>query len=73
MRMDIRQQIGARIQKVRKEVGLSQEDLALEADLDRTYISHVERGTRNPTVVVIFKIAKALNTTPSELLKGLSL
>ena len=71
--MDIRHQIGARIQKIRKEAGLSQEDLALEADLDRTYISHVERGTRNPTVIVLFKIAKALNTTPSELLKGLKL
>lgn len=71
--MDIRQQLGARIQKIRKEVGLSQEDLALEADLDRTYISHVERGTRNPTVIVLFKIAKALNTTPSDILKGLSL
>lgn len=71
--MDIRHQIGARIQKIRKEVGLSQEDLALESDLDRTYISHVERGTRNPTVIVLFKIAKALNTTPSEILKGLKL
>ena len=71
--MDIRQQIGARIQKIRKEAGLSQEDLALEADLDRTYISHVERGTRNPTVIVIFKIAKALDTTPSEILKDLYL
>ena len=71
--MDIRQEVGARIQKIRKEAGLSQEDLALEADLDRTYISHVERGTRNPTVIVIFKIAKALNTTASEILKGLRL
>ena len=71
--MDIRHQIGARIQKIRKEAGLSQEDLALEADLDRTYISHVERGTRNPTVIVLFKIAKALNTTPSKLLEGLYL
>jgi len=71
--MDIRKQIGARIQKVRKAAGLSQEDLALEAGLDRTYISHVERGTRNPTVIVLFKIAKALRTTPSEMLKNLSL
>ena len=71
--MDIRHQIGARIQKTRKDVGLSQEDLALEADLDRTYISHVERGTRNPTVIVLFKIAKALGTTPSELLRDLNL
>lgn len=71
--MDVREQIGARIQKVRKAAGLSQEDLGLEAGLDRTYISHVERGTRNPTVIVLFKIAKALNTTPSKILEGLRL
>lgn len=71
--MDVRKQIGARIQKVRKAAGFSQEELGHEASLDRTYISHVERGTRNPTVIVLFKIAKALNTTPSEILKGLNL
>jgi len=71
--MDIRQQIGARIQKIRKEAGLSQEGLALAADLDRTYISHVERGTRNPTVIVIFKIAKALDTTPSKIFENMNL
>ena len=47
---------------------ISQEQLALKADLDRTYISSVERGTRNIAVINLKKIALALNTDPSELL-----
>jgi len=71
--MEIVKKVGTRIQKSRNAAGLSQEELALESDLDRTYISHLERGTRNPSVLVIFKIAKALKTTPSALLEGLHL
>jgi transcriptional regulator with XRE-family HTH domain len=56
------------VRQARKAAGLSQEDLALEADLDRTYISQVERGKRNVTIVVLARIAKALKTTPDRLL-----
>jgi transcriptional regulator with XRE-family HTH domain len=56
------------VRRARKAAGLSQEDLALEAGLDRTYISQVERGKRNVTVVVLARIAKALKTTPDRLL-----
>jgi transcriptional regulator with XRE-family HTH domain len=56
------------VRRARKAAGLSQEELALEAGLDRTYISQVERGKRNVTVVVLARIAKALNTTPDRLL-----
>jgi transcriptional regulator with XRE-family HTH domain len=56
------------VRRARKAADLSQEDLALEAGLDRTYISQVERGKRNVTVVVLARIAKALNTTPDRLL-----
>lgn len=49
------------MKKIRLEKGLSQEQLAFEADLHRTYISGVERGIRNPTVLVIERIANALN------------
>lgn len=47
---------------------MSQEKLALEADLDRTYVSGVERGVRNPTIVVVARIAKALKVAPDKLL-----
>ena len=56
------------VRRARKTAGLSQEDLALEAGVDRTYISQVERGKRNVTVVVLARIAKALKTTPDRLL-----
>jgi transcriptional regulator with XRE-family HTH domain len=48
---------------------LSQEKLAELCDLDRTYISLLERGLRQPTISTLFKIANALNITPSELIK----
>jgi transcriptional regulator with XRE-family HTH domain len=56
------------VRRARKAAGLSQEDLALEAGVDRTYISQVERGKRNVTIVVLARIAKALKTTPDRLL-----
>lgn len=56
------------MRRLREEAGLSQEKLALEAELDRTYVSGVERGVRNPTVTVVARIAKALKTEPDKLL-----
>ena len=47
---------------------ISQEKLAEYCDLDRTYISLLERGLRQPTITTIFKLAKALNISPSELI-----
>lgn len=60
--------IGERIRQLRIGVGLSQEKLSFACDLDRTYIGSVERGERNISVINLQKIAKALNTAPSELL-----
>ena len=59
---------GVNIRKIRKERGLSQEKLSFEAKLDRTYISGIERGERNPSLKNIGKIAKALKVKPKELL-----
>ena len=69
--MNVAKRLGARIQKLRLERELSQEELAFEADLHRTYISHVERGSRNITVLGLCKIAKGLKIEPYEILKGL--
>jgi transcriptional regulator with XRE-family HTH domain len=65
---DVRKIVGRNVRRLREEAGLSQEKLALEADLDRTYVSGVERGVRNPTVTVVARIAKALKTEPDKLL-----
>ncbi|ULK95985.1 helix-turn-helix transcriptional regulator [Bradyrhizobium sp. I71] len=56
------------VRRARQRLGLSQETLALEAGLDRTYVSQVERGTRNCTIVVLARLARALKTTPDQLL-----
>ena len=51
---------GEHIKELRKHMGLSQEQLALLADLDRTYISGIERGKRNVSLINLLKLAKAL-------------
>ena len=56
------------VRSARKAAGLSQEELAHEAEIDRTYISQVERRQRNLTISVLARIARALGTTPDRLL-----
>ncbi|MBI5922388.1 MAG: helix-turn-helix transcriptional regulator [Betaproteobacteria bacterium] len=63
-----RQILATNIKSLRAEQGLSQEDLALECDLHRTFIAHVERETRNISLDNIEKIAKALHVPVFRLL-----
>jgi transcriptional regulator with XRE-family HTH domain len=65
----IKQRFGKRVRQLRVERSLSQEGLALQCDLDRSYIGGVERGERNVSLVNIHRIAAALNVEPAELLK----
>lgn len=67
--MIVEKQFGIVLRKYREMIGISQEDLALRCDLDRTYISLLERGKRNPTIKVVFSIAAGLNVKPSQLIK----
>jgi transcriptional regulator with XRE-family HTH domain len=60
---------GQVLREMRENHHLSQEKLAEYCDLDRTYISLLERGLRQPTITTIFKLAKALNISPSELIE----
>ena len=66
---DPRLLFGSNIARLRKEIGLSQEQLALESGLARSYMGGVERGQRNIALINICKLADALNIEPSELLK----
>lgn len=65
--MDIRRRLGQNVSRLRRERELSQEDFAFESGLHRTYISGIERGVRNPTVLVIQKLANALAVSPATL------
>lgn len=58
---------GKKISKLRKELRLSQEELATAAGLDRTYISGIERGFQNPSLRTIGRLAKALGVSISDL------
>lgn len=66
--MDVRKRLGLNVKRLREERGLSQEALAFEAGLHRTYVSGVERGVRNPTVTVLEKLGKALGAAMGDLL-----
>ena len=69
--MDVRRRVGLNLKRFRQERGLSQEELAFQAKLHRTYVSGVERGVRNPTVTVLEGIAAALGVPSSRLLDEL--
>lgn len=69
--MNINTQLGMRIRYLRKQKGWSIEDLALESDVNKNYLSDVERGTRNPTVSIVEKISNALGVSLSTLFKGI--
>ena len=64
---NLQQLFGQVLRKHRVKKGVSQEKLALECNLDRTYISLLERGLRTPTLWTIFVIAEQLNIPPHKL------
>ncbi|MDT8906342.1 helix-turn-helix transcriptional regulator [Pseudomonas prosekii] len=62
---------GRVLRQKRKDAGLTQEQLAHEADVQRNYVSLIERGVHQPTVAVLFKLAKALKCQPSSIVVDL--
>jgi len=68
--MDAKQRIGQRIKELRTSKKLSQEQLALKADIDRTYMTSVENGKRNVSIMLIDRIIKGLETTYEEFFRG---
>ncbi len=65
--MDLPQILGRNVRDARIRRGMSQEALALEADMKRSYVSDLERGTRNPSVKAIERLAVALGVLPRDL------
>ena len=67
------EKFGLTVKKLRISQGLTQERLAEESGLDRTYISDIERGIRNPGIKNIVKIANALETSAAQLFRAAGL
>jgi len=59
--------LGEELRRAREAAGLSQEQLAFRANLDRSYVSQLENGHKSPTVNVLFRICDALGVRPSEI------
>ena len=69
--MNILIQLGKRIAYLRKKKKMSQLDLALESEVNRNYLCDLEKGRRNPSILVLNRIAEALNIDLSMLFKGI--
>lgn len=68
--MDWRGVFGDNVRRLRHQRGLTQEQLAFEAKIDLTYVGGIERGRRNPSLLVITRLAAALSVTPASLLNA---
>jgi transcriptional regulator with XRE-family HTH domain len=62
------QRVAWNLRRIRVERGLSQERLALEADVDRSYVGRLERGLENPTLTILDRLARVLGVSAGELL-----
>lgn len=67
--MDVRVRIGLNVQRLRRAKELSQEELSSRAEVHQTYLSGVERGRRNPSVLVLERIARALGVDVEDIVK----
>ncbi len=65
---DWRQRVGRNVRLLRQQKGLTQEKLAVDASIDLTYMGGIERGRRNPSLLVMVRIADALEVPVAELL-----
>lgn len=68
--MDIRLILAKNVQRLRRERGLTQEMLAFEAGIHRTYVPGIEAGQRNPSIVIVAKLADTLKVKPGSLLEN---
>lgn len=69
--MDMRRLVGANVARLRRQRGLTQEELAARAGFSQQYVSGLERGQRNPTIVTVYEIAVALGVDVADLVKPL--
>lgn len=63
----LQRKFGKRLAEIRQGKGITQEGLSFETGVDRTYISYIERGERNPSLFMLWRLAKALKVTINKL------
>jgi len=68
-RMDMRQLVGRNFARLRREKGLTQEQVEARSGYSQQYLSSLERGRRNPTVITLFELSQALGVSHVELVK----
>lgn len=68
--MDWRAIVGRNIRRIREERGLTQEKLAVDSEIDLTYLGGIERGKRNPSLMVMARIAAALSVPLADILQA---
>ncbi|TPJ42891.1 helix-turn-helix transcriptional regulator [Mesorhizobium sp. B2-7-1] len=67
--MDMRQLVGKNFARIRREKGLTQEEVESRSGFSQQYLSSLERGRRNPTVITLYELAQALGVSHLELVK----
>ncbi len=65
--MDMRELVGRNFARLRREKGLTQEDVAVRSGFSQQYLSSLERGRRNPTVITLYELAQALGVSHVDL------
>jgi transcriptional regulator with XRE-family HTH domain len=68
--MELRELVGVNIRKLRNDRQMSQEELAFQAELDRSYLSEIENGYKSPGIEMLAKISKALGVKLASLFAG---
>ena len=68
VRVKLETKLGNNVRRFRKKLKMSQEGLGFEAKIERSYVSAIERGKRNPSIQVVSKLAKALKINISDLI-----
>lgn len=71
--MDVRVQFGLALQRLRRDRDLSQEDISGVTEIDRAYVGRLERGEANPTLLMLARLASALDVSLSELLRTVNI
>lgn len=72
-KLNINVEMGKRIEYLRKQKKFTQEELAFRSNINKNYLCDIEKGRRNPTLIILSKIANGLEITLEELFKGVGL